>query len=44
MKLNAVCMLSVVADMTRCIEKQKLWAKAAACGASLAHTRGHSLF
>ena len=35
MKLNAVWILNVLADTTRRTEKQKLWAKTAACGASL---------
>ena len=35
MKFNAVWILNVLGNTTRCMEKQKLWAETAACGASL---------
>ena len=35
MKFNAVWIINVLADKTRRAEKQKRWAKTAACGASL---------
>ena len=39
MKSNAVWIPKVLADTTRCTEKQKVWAKTAACGASHPRSR-----
>ena len=44
MKFTAIWILNVLADTTRLMEKQKLWAKTRACGASLcAHVRSHAI-
>ena len=44
MKLTAVWIPNVLADMARHTEKQKLWAQTAACGASLcAHRRSRAI-